>query len=97
MNFDSTTVNSTTVNSTTVNSTTVNSTTINSSSTTYENMDGYIEKLHSTHTFLINLDDLYFDMYVTYDDKIRLEQNLVGLDGVRVEFNESFLHTLLSS
>jgi len=85
MNF-----NSTTVNSTTVNSTTVNSTTVNFSSTIYENMDGYIEKLHSTHTFLINLDDPYFDMYVTYDDKIRLEQNLVGLDGVRVEFNESF-------
>jgi len=95
MNFNPTTVNPTTVNPTTVNPTTVNPTTVNPTtvnptSTTYEHMSRYIEKLYSTHTFLVDSDNPYFDMYLTYDDKIRLEQNLVGLDGTRVEFNESF-------
>jgi hypothetical protein len=62
-------------------------TTIDSSS---KIMDEYIEKLNSTHTSLINLDDFYFDVYVTPDDKIRLEQDLEGLDGARIKFNESF-------
>ncbi len=72
----------------------INSTLSNSNSTN-DNMDGYIEKLHSTHTVQLFSNNSYFDFYLTYDDKIRSQQNLITLDGVRVEFDESLLEDVV--
>ena len=32
----------------------------------------------------------YFDGYITLDDDIRLQQNLVQIEGVRVELNQQY-------
>ena len=52
-------------------------------------MDGYIDNLSNTHTFLVNLGVPYFDGYITASDDMRLQQNFPPLDGVRLTLNDS--------
>jgi len=59
------------------------------STTSSEIMDGYIQNLPKTHTVQKSFDHPYFDVYVTPDDDIRLDQGLDYVDGVRVELNEA--------
>ena len=53
-------------------------------------MNEYIENLSNTHTIPVNLGVPYFDGYITLDDDIRLQQNLVQIEGVRVELNQQY-------
>ena len=65
------------------------------STTSSEIMDGYIENLSKTHTVQKSFDHPYFDVYVTPDDDIRLDQGLDYVDGVRVEFNEAIFQQVV--
>jgi hypothetical protein len=66
-------------------------------SSTSKIMDGYIEDLSNTHTLPVSLDTQYFDGYISVNDDIRLEQNLLPRDGIRVELNESFSQQVINT
>jgi hypothetical protein len=59
-------------------------------SSTSEIMIEYLKNLSNTHTIPVNLGVPYFDGFVTMNDDIRLQQNLIPIEGVRVDLNEAF-------
>ena len=60
-------------------------------------MDDYVESVSMSLTTPITFTPLYFDFYLTDDDYLRMQNGIMPVNGVRLDFNDNITESMLTS